>query len=115
MNVQEQVKDYIAGQPELKRKDMQELHRIIQEERWKPDYVSMADWPMQVAADAVIDPSARLSGSCSVGARCHVGATAILENTILWPGVQIASRSYLHDCIVRSDRRVEGEHHDCDI
>jgi len=31
MNVQEQVKDYIAGQPELKRKDMQELHRIIQE------------------------------------------------------------------------------------
>jgi len=31
MNVQEQIKDYITGQPELKRKDMQELHRIIQE------------------------------------------------------------------------------------
>jgi hypothetical protein len=31
MNVQEQVKDYITSQPELKRKDMQELHRIIQE------------------------------------------------------------------------------------
>jgi hypothetical protein len=29
MNVQEQIKKYIAGQPEPKRSDMQELHRII--------------------------------------------------------------------------------------
>ena len=31
MNVQGQVKEYIASQPEPKRSDMQELHRIIQE------------------------------------------------------------------------------------
>jgi hypothetical protein len=29
MNVQGQIKDYIAGQPEPKRSDMQALHRII--------------------------------------------------------------------------------------
>ena len=29
MNVQEQIKKYIASQPEPKRSDMQELHRII--------------------------------------------------------------------------------------
>ena len=29
MNVQGQIKEYIAGQPEPKRSDMQELHRII--------------------------------------------------------------------------------------
>jgi Domain of unknown function (DU1801) len=29
MNVQEQIKDYITSQPEPKRSDMQELHRII--------------------------------------------------------------------------------------
>src|SRR4026208_2185069 len=29
MNVQEQIKQYITGQPEPKRSDMQELHRII--------------------------------------------------------------------------------------
>jgi hypothetical protein len=29
MNVQEQIKEYIASQPEPKRSDMQELHRII--------------------------------------------------------------------------------------
>ena len=29
MNVQEQIKKYITSQPEPKRSDMQELHRII--------------------------------------------------------------------------------------
>ena len=29
MNIQEQIKKYIASQPELKRAEMQELHRII--------------------------------------------------------------------------------------
>ena len=29
MNIQDQIKEYIAGQPEPKRGDMQELHRII--------------------------------------------------------------------------------------
>jgi mannose-1-phosphate guanylyltransferase len=92
-----------------------EVHRIIKEERWKPHYVSAAEWPVQVAADAVIDPSARLSGFYSAGAGCRVGADAILENTILWPGAQIASRSHLCNCIVRSHQTAEGEHSDTDI
>ncbi|MEO6303523.1 MAG: DUF1801 domain-containing protein [Bacteroidia bacterium] len=29
MNLKEQIKEYIAGQPEAKRSDMQELHKII--------------------------------------------------------------------------------------
>jgi hypothetical protein len=31
MNIQEQIKEYIANQPEPKRSDMQDLHRIILE------------------------------------------------------------------------------------
>jgi hypothetical protein len=31
MNIQEYIKEYITSQPEPKRSDMQELHRIIQE------------------------------------------------------------------------------------
>jgi mannose-1-phosphate guanylyltransferase len=92
-----------------------EVHRIIKEERWKPEYVSTPQWPVHVAADAVIDPGARLSGFCSVGAGCRVGAAAILENTILWPGAEIASRCHLRNCIVRSQRTAEGEHSDTDI
>jgi mannose-1-phosphate guanylyltransferase len=92
-----------------------EVHRIIKEERWKPDYVCTAEWPVHVAADAAIDPSARLSGFYSVGVGCRVGAAAVLENTILWPGAQIASRCHLHNCIVRSHRQAEGEQSDTDI
>jgi NDP-sugar pyrophosphorylase family protein len=91
------------------------VHRFISEKSWKPDYITTPEWPVAIAADAVIDPSAKLSGFYSVGARCQVGGSATLENTILWPGAQIASRSHLHDCIVRTDQRVKGEHHDCDI
>ena len=29
MNVKEQIKEYIASQPELKRSDMQELHKLV--------------------------------------------------------------------------------------
>jgi NDP-sugar pyrophosphorylase family protein len=92
-----------------------EVHRIIKEERWRPAYVTAAEWPVQVAADAVIDPSAQLSGFCSVGAGCRVEADAVLENTILWPGAQIASRSQLRNCIVRSCRKAQGQHSDKDI
>ena len=31
MNIKEQIKQYITSQPEPKRSDMQELHRIILE------------------------------------------------------------------------------------
>lgn len=92
-----------------------EVHRIIKEEGWKPDYLRTADWPSPIAHDAIIDPSSRLAGFYSVGARCDVGAGAILENTILWPGAQIASRCHLRNCIVRSHRKAEGAHSDTDI
>jgi mannose-1-phosphate guanylyltransferase len=92
-----------------------EVHRMISEERWKPDYVGASEWPVEVATDAIVDPSARLSGFYSVGSGCRVGAGAILENTILWPGAQIASRCHLRNCIVRSHRKVEGEYSDTDI
>jgi NDP-sugar pyrophosphorylase family protein len=91
------------------------VHHIIKRESWKPDYVCTAEWPVHIAADAAIDPSAHLSGFYSVDAGCRVGAAAILENTILWPGAQIASRCHLRNCIVRSHRQAEGEQSDTDI
>jgi NDP-sugar pyrophosphorylase family protein len=90
-------------------------HRAIQEETWKPDYLEAEQWPITVAADALIDSTARLIGACSIGPRCFVGGDAVLENTILWPGAQIASRSHLRNCIVRSHRKAQGELSDIDI
>jgi mannose-1-phosphate guanylyltransferase len=97
------------------RKEYLAAHRTILEERWKPDYVKWPEWPLQVAADASIDASARLSGFYSIGAGCRVGEGAHLEDTILWPGAQIASRSHLRNCIVRSERKAEGNLSDTDI
>lgn len=86
-----------------------EVHRLIAQQRWKPGYLDRSgEWPLHVAADAIVDPSAILKGFYSVGASSRVGAGATIEDTIIWPGAQIASRSYLRNCIVRSQKTARG-------
>lgn len=97
------------------RKEYLAVHRAVREENWRPAYVRPPEWPLSVAADAQVDSTARLTGFCSIGAGCQVGAEATLENTILWPNAQIASRSHLRNCIVRSERKAEGDLSDIDI
>jgi NDP-sugar pyrophosphorylase family protein len=91
------------------------VHRAIADENWRPPYLPEADWPIRIASDARIDPTARLSGFYSIGAGCQVDAGATVEDTILWPGAQIASRSHLRNCIVRSHHKAEGDLSDTDI
>ena len=97
------------------RREYLAVHRTIREENWKPGYVTAPEWPLSVSADARVDSTARLSGFHSIGAGCQVGAEVTLEDTILWPGAQIASRSHLRNCIVRSERKAEGDLSDIDI
>jgi mannose-1-phosphate guanylyltransferase len=92
-----------------------QVHRAISKEKWEPPYVKAAGWSNPIAASADIDPSAQLLGCSVVGADCQVGAGAILEDTIVWPGSQIASRSQLYGCIVRSHKKVSGVHRNIDI
>ena len=92
-----------------------EIHRAISKKKWKPRHVKTAGWSESIAASAHIDPSAQVRGCSVVGADCQVGAGAILDDTILWPGAQIASRSELRSCIVRSHQKVSGIHRNIDI
>ena len=92
-----------------------EVHRIIAQEGWRPDYLQPAEWPKQVAQDAAIDPSAQLSGFNSIAAGCRIGAGARLKNTVLWPGAEVAGGSDLQNCVVRAQARAEGVLRDCDI
>jgi NDP-sugar pyrophosphorylase family protein len=92
-----------------------DVHRRILREDWKPYYVKVGDWPDRIAKSAVVDPSAKLRGCSVVGEHCRVGAEALLEDTILWPGAQIASQGQLQGCIVRSQKKVSGIHRDTDI
>jgi mannose-1-phosphate guanylyltransferase len=92
-----------------------EVHRMILREYWAPRSVKTREWPECIAKSAIVDPSAELRGCSVIGEHCEVGAGAILEDTILWPGAQIASKSQLHGCIVRSQKKASGVHRDIDI
>lgn len=87
-------------------------HRAIVERAWRPAYLQPNEWPMRRAPDAQIDPSATIDRFSVVGAGCAVGAGVTLEESILWPGAQIASRTVLKRCIVRASRAVAGKHTD---
>lgn len=84
------------------------VHRTIVEEAWRPEYIEAADWPVRIASDATVDPSAEVRGCSAIGAGCEVRAGALLEDTILWPGARIASHARLKGCIVRTCRTAEG-------
>ncbi len=85
-----------------------EIHRAIAQEHWRPRYAQPPDWPVRIAPDAVIEEGAEMIGFVSVGARCRVASGARVEDSILWPGARIASRTQLKRCIVRAHRAAEG-------
>jgi mannose-1-phosphate guanylyltransferase len=91
------------------------VHLMISEEHWKPHYLKTSGWPERVAASAIVDRAAQLRGCTVVGRDCRVGAEAILDDTILWPGAQIASKSHLRGCIVRANQKASGIHRYIDI
>jgi NDP-sugar pyrophosphorylase family protein len=91
-----------------------DVHREILN-GWKPAYVKDKDWTIAIHPTAVVDPSAQIRGCSVVGKECRVGPEAILEDTILWSGAQIASKSHLIGCIVRARKSVTGTHRNIDI
>jgi NDP-sugar pyrophosphorylase family protein len=92
--------------------DYLRVHQTILSEKWRPPFVREPNWPEVIDQTAEIAPSAQLLGCTVVGAKCRVDSEAVVEDTILWPGAQIASRSHLSRCIVRSHQCAAGSHHD---
>jgi NDP-sugar pyrophosphorylase family protein len=92
------------------RDDYLDVHRAISSEHWRPPYVKTPDWFEPVAQSAQVDATAQIRGCSVVGADCRVGEDVILEDTIVWPHSQIASRTDLRGCIVRSHKKVSGLH-----
>lgn len=91
-----------------------EVHRAIFA-GWRPDYIKDSDWTARVHPSAAVHPSAQLRGCSVVGKDCRVDAEVLLEDTILWPGAQIASNAELIRCIVRARKTVTGSHRNIDI
>ena len=84
------------------------IHRTIAEQQWRPQHVKTPGWPIRISSDTRIDPTARVGGFSSIGPGCRIGARAVIEDSILWPGAQIASESHLRGCIIRTGRFAEG-------
>ncbi len=80
-----------------------------------PSFPAEQDWRQTVHPTADLDKEATLSGCSVLGRDTRVGEGAQLHDTIVWPGAQIASRSYLRNCIVRSHQIARGTHNDVDI
>ena len=97
------------------RREYLDVHRMILREDWKPQSVKIHDWPERIAKSAVVEATAQLLGCSVIGEHCCIGAEASLEDTILWPGAQIASQTHLQGCIVRSQKKASGIHRDIDI
>ena len=92
-----------------------EVYRVILKEGWRPAQVKASEWWAPIHPSAVVDPSAQIRGCSVVGKDCRVGGGVLLEDTILWPGAQIASKSELIGCIVRAQKTVTGPHRNIDI
>jgi mannose-1-phosphate guanylyltransferase len=58
--------------------------------------------------NAKVHPGARLLGCTVVGEGCEIGADAVLEDCILWPGAHVAPGAHLKDCIVLGGSTAQG-------
>ena len=90
--------------------DYLSVHRTISSENWKPAFVADVGWPKPVHESADVAPSAKLLGCTVLGPNCRIADDAVLDDTIVWDSAQIASRSHLSRCIVRSRQTASGEH-----
>jgi NDP-sugar pyrophosphorylase family protein len=92
-----------------------QLHRDLKDLNFPAYPLVDQNWRKPVHETAVVDADAELRGCSVVSRDCEVSAGATLEDTILWPGAQIASHTWLQNCIVRSHRKAAGVHRNIDI
>jgi bifunctional UDP-N-acetylglucosamine pyrophosphorylase/glucosamine-1-phosphate N-acetyltransferase len=62
----------------------------------QPESVTI-DMDVEIGADTIIEPNARILGSTKIGADCRIGAGSILENMKLAEQVTVLPYSYLSD------------------
>jgi mannose-1-phosphate guanylyltransferase len=91
------------------------VHRTIHERGWRPEYLRSANWPVTVAPDAAVSPTACLSGFNAIGAGCVVEGATTLEDCILWEISTIRSESILRGCVVAGSLVISGRHENVDF
>jgi len=67
------------------------------------------------APNSRVHPTARLLGCTVVSDGCEIGANAVLEDCILWPGARVAPGSHLKRCIVLDGSTAQGNMTGADV
>lgn len=90
------------------------VHRFLAEKSgtlsFQPEDLAGGTWPRWIHPEARVDATAKVEGATVIGARATVGSGAILRDTIVWDGAEIARDSVLDRCIVTGSRSVAGTH-----
>ncbi len=76
-----------------------EVHRILARDAHRFSYLP-ENWRRSVAPGAAVDPSARLIGGSAAGDGAVVGACAVLEDVVVWPGEKVAPSSKISGAVL---------------
>jgi NDP-sugar pyrophosphorylase family protein len=94
-----------------------QVHQDLLQQRFRPavDFANVDSLPL--SADPQIDKSTLLASSVqlgeqvrivssSIGPKCVIGPHTVIQNAVIWPGVEVGSNSTLSGCIVGRDCRI---------
>ena len=89
-----------------------QLHRELPRLQFPTFDVDDPAWRQTLHPTAAVESEVQRTGCTVIGANAVIGDGATLNDTIVWPGGQIASRSELSGCIVRTRQKAAGVLHD---
>ncbi len=92
-----------------------QLHRDLPALDFPTFPVRDSDWRVRVHPSARIGKGVELRGCSVIGAEAEAGAGAVLEDTLVWRGAQVAPAAQLQNCVVRMGSWAEGIWRDADI
>jgi mannose-1-phosphate guanylyltransferase/mannose-1-phosphate guanylyltransferase/phosphomannomutase len=94
------------------RKEYLEVHRALRsdlEERFPRYGAPDPRWREWISPQAQMGDGARVLGGSAIGAGAIVGEGALIDDSIVWPGGEVAAGARLRGCIVRGGSRATGE------
>ncbi len=74
---------------------------------FKHDEIHRAELGSYICGKTNLPKNIKFIGHSVIGNDCIIGKNVVLENSILWDGVEIADNVHLKDCVIASNSRVE--------
>ncbi len=76
------------------------IHRTIATSRWRPSYLTEANWPTTIADSAVVSEGVDIAGACWIGPESRIEPGTYLRDVVVWPHSMVRSGAHLSECVV---------------